>query len=92
MFDFRIDADDKCGFLRQRQRHPAAAAAGVEHPPAHSDASPLEEGDDLGAAVVLEQRVIVLGSEPQVGMRLDGALVNASHARLRPPGLIRTCR
>ena len=78
-----IDADDQRGFFGERQRHAAAAAAGVEHAAAHGDAGPLEKRDDLGAAVVLEQRVVVFGAEAQVGVRLDGALVNAAHARSR---------
>ena len=41
----------------------------------------LEKRDDLRAPVVLEQRVVVFGAEPQVGVRLDGALVNRAHAR-----------
>ena len=70
------------GFLGERQRHAAAAAAGVEHAAAHRHAGALEKRDDLGAAVVLEQRVVVFGAEPQVGVRLDGALVNRAHAPL----------
>ena len=74
-----IDADDERRLFRERQWHPAAAAAGVEHPPTNRDAGALEEGDHLRAPVILEQRVVVLGSEPQVGVRLDGALVNTAH-------------
>jgi hypothetical protein len=77
----RIDADDLVGLFSERQRHPAAAAAGVEHASADRHAGPFEKRDHLGAAVVLEQRVIVLGSESQVRVRLDGALVNVVHAR-----------
>ncbi len=47
--------------------------------PRDRDAGALQKRDDLGAAVVLEQRVVVLGAEPQVGVRLDGALVNPAH-------------
>ena len=91
-----IDADDERGLFGKRERHAAAAAAGVEHSPAHGDAGALEERDDLGAAVVLEQRVVVFGAEAEVGVRLDGALVNPSHARVcarSPPARRRrTCR
>ena len=91
-----IDADDERRLFRERQRHAAAAAAGVEHAAAHRDAGALEERDHLRAAVVLEQRVVVLGPEPQVGVRLDGALVNRAHdSRIRPvarPMPLRTCR
>ena len=76
----RIDPHDLARFFRQRQRHAAAAAAGVEHAAAHRDAGALEERDDLGAAVVLEQGVVVFGAKAQVGVRLDGALVNRAHA------------
>ena len=69
------------GLFRERQRHAAAAAAGVEHAAADRHAGALEKRDDLGAAVVLEQRVVVFGTEPQVRVRLDGAFVNLSHAR-----------
>ena len=82
-----IDADDQRRFFGQRQRHAAAAAAGVEHAAAHRDAGALEERDDLGAAVVLEQRVVVFGPEPEVGVRLDGALVNRC---ARPVPSVRT--
>ena len=78
-----IDADDERGLLGKRQRHAAAAAAGVEHAPPHGDAGSLEKRDDLGAAIVLEQRVVVFGAEPEVRVRLDGAFVNLSHARSR---------
>ena len=79
-----IDADDERGLLGERQRHAAAAAAGVEHAAAHGYAGSLEKRDDLRAAVVLEQRVVVFGAEAEVGVRLDGAFVNPSHARSRP--------
>ena len=74
-----IDPHDEVGFFRERERHPAAAAAGIEHAPADLDAGALEKRDDLRAAVVLEQGIVVLGPEPQVGVRLDGALVNCAH-------------
>ncbi len=83
-----IDADDGSRLLGERQRHAAAAAAGVEHAAADRDAGALEKCDHLGAAVVLEQRVVVLGPEPEVRVRLDGALVNRSHG----PSRARTCR
>ena len=82
----RVDADDRAGFLRERQRHAAAAAPGVEDPAAHSHPGALEERDHLRAAVILEQGVVVFGAEPQVGVRLDGAFVNDAHAfRSGPP-------
>ena len=76
----RVDAHHLARFFRERERHAAAAAAGVEHAAAHGDAGALQERDHLGAAVVLEQRVIVFRAETQVGVRLDGALVNGAHA------------
>ena len=76
-----IDADHDAGLFRQRQRHAAAAASRVEHPAAHGHAGPLEKRDHLRAPVILEQRVVVLGAESKIGVRLDGALVNLSHAR-----------
>ena len=76
-----IDADDQRGFFGQRQRHAAAAAAGVEDASGQRHPGPIEERDHLRAAVVLEQRVIVLGAEAEVGVRLDGAFVNLSHDR-----------
>jgi hypothetical protein len=82
----RVDPDRRARLLGQRERHASAAAAGVEHAAADCHARALQERDDLRAAVVLEQRVIVLGAEPNVRVRLDGALVNASHAPSR------TCR
>ena len=69
------------GLFRQRQRHAAAAATGVEHAAAHGDAGPLEKRDHLRAPVVLEERVVVFGAESKVRVRLDGAFVNVSHAR-----------
>jgi hypothetical protein len=74
-----IDAHDRHGLLGERERHPAAAAARIEHAAADRDAGPLEKRDDFRAAVVLEQRVVVLRSKPYVGVRLDGALVNPAH-------------
>ena len=76
----RIDADDLARVLGQRQRHAAAAAAGVEHAAADGDARALEKRDHLGAPVVLEQRVVVLGAEPAVGVRLDEVFSNLAHA------------
>ena len=70
-----------CGFFGERQRHAAAAAAGVENAPGQRHAGAIEEGDHLRAAVVLEQRVVVLGPEAEVGVRLDGAFVNLAHDR-----------
>ena len=70
----------------------SASDSGIPPPPQPASstrprivhAGALEERDHLRAAVVLEQRVVVLGAEPQVGVRLDGALVNPAHARSRP--------
>jgi hypothetical protein len=75
-----IDAHHLPRLLGQRQRHAAAAAAGVEHTAGHADARALEEREDLRAAVVLEQRVVVFGAEPLIRVRLDGAFVNDPHA------------
>ncbi len=58
--------------------------------PRDGDAGALEKRDHLRAAVVLEQRVVVFGAEAEVGVRLDGALVNRfarpvpCRRRLRP--------
>ena len=76
----------------ERQRHAAAAAAGVEDPPAQRDAGPLEERDDLGAAVILEQRVVVFGPEPEVRVRLDGAFVNRRARPRSSRAVARGCR
>ena len=46
-----IDADDDARLFGERQRHAAAAAAGVEHAAANGHAGALEERDHLGAAV-----------------------------------------
>ena len=54
--------------------HPASSTR-----PRDRHARALEERDDLGAAVVLEQRVVVFGAEAAVRVRLDGALVNRPH-------------
>ncbi len=59
----RIDADDEVGLLGEGERHAAAAAAGVEDAAVQNHSRPVEEGQDLGAAVVLEERVVVLGPE-----------------------------
>jgi hypothetical protein len=75
----RIDPDHRLRLLGERQWHAAAAAAGIEHTPAHGHSRPLEKRDDLGAAVILEQRVVVFGAEPEIRMRLDGALVDCTH-------------
>ena len=77
----RVDPHHHRGLFGERERHPAAAAAGVEHPAAHRHPRALEKRDHLRASVILEERVIVLRSEPQVRVRLDGAFVNPAHAR-----------
>ena len=85
----RIDADDlrapprraTAACRRRRSRRPARGRG--------PHAGSLEKRDHLGAAVVLEQRVVVFGAEPQVGVRLDGALVNL---RTGPLDAVRTCR
>ncbi len=76
-----IDADNQRGFFGQRQRHAPAATAGVQDASGQGNPGTIEERDHLRAPVVLEQRVIVLGAEPEVGVRLDGAFVNLSHDR-----------
>ena len=75
-----LNADDEAGVFGERQRHAAAAAPGIENPTAHGNARAFEERDDLGAPVVLEERVVVLGAEAPVGVRLDGEVVNRAHA------------
>ena len=77
----RIDPDHRHGFLRERQRHAAPAAARVEHAAADGHPRALEKRDDLRAPVVLEQRVVVFGAKPQVRVRFDRAVVNPAHAR-----------
>ena len=77
----RIDPNDPIDFFGKRQWHTAAAAARVEYPAAHGDARSIEESDDLSAPVILKERVVVLGTETKVRVRLDGAFVNLSHAR-----------
>ena len=77
----RIDPDHGRCFLRERQRHAAPAAAGVEHAAADGHPRALEKRDDLRAPVVLEQRVVVFGAKPQVRVRFDRAVVNPAHAR-----------
>src|SRR5699024_6359705 len=52
-----IDADHGIRLLGERQRHPAAAASGIEYAAAHGDAGPLQKSNHLGAPVVLEERV-----------------------------------
>ena len=76
----RIDADHLVGVLGQRQRHAAAAAAGVEHAAADRHAGALEKRDDLRAPVVLEERVVVFGPEPLVGVGLDEVGPNLAHS------------
>ena len=68
------------GVFGERQRHAAAAAAGVEHATADRHAGALEKRDDLGAPVVLEQRVVVFGAKPPVGVRLDQVVSNLAHS------------
>ena len=58
----------------------ARQVVGIDPINRFGDAGALEERDHLRAAVVLEQGVVVFGAEPQVGVRLDGALVNGAHA------------
>ncbi len=53
-----IDADDEVRFFGERERHATPAAAGVEDAPADPAAHALEMREDLGAAVVLEERVV----------------------------------
>ena len=79
----RVDADDRASLFGERQRHAAAAASGVEHAATNRHAGALEKGNDLGAAVILEQRIVVFGPEPEVRVRLDGALVNRAHGPCR---------
>src|SRR5262249_25430266 len=83
-----IDADDLARFLGERERHPAAAAPGVEHAAADRDAGTFAKPDDLRAPVILAQGVILFQTEPLIGVRLDGAVVNEAHAFR----LIRRCR
>jgi hypothetical protein len=75
----QIDGDDLGCFFGEGQRHPAAAAAHVEGPALEADAGLVEEREHLGAPVVLEERVVVLGPEAQVGVGLDGGGVDRSH-------------
>ena len=63
----------------QRKRHATAAASGVEHAPGNRDAGPLEKRENLRAAVVLEQRVVVLGSESTIGVRFDQIVSDFAH-------------
>jgi hypothetical protein len=79
-----IDPDDRVGLFGKRQRHPASPAAGVEHATTDRHARAFEKRDHFRAAVVLEERVIVFGTETQIRVRLDGAFVNLSHARSVP--------
>ena len=76
----RIDADHLVGVLRKRQRHAAAATAGVEHAAAERHAGALEKCDDFRTPVVLEERVVVFGPEPLVGVGLDEVGPNLAHS------------
>jgi hypothetical protein len=67
------------GFLGQGERHPAAAAAGIEDLAGEGDPALIEPRQDLGAPEVFEERVVVFGSEPAIGVRLDGGGIDASH-------------
>jgi hypothetical protein len=67
-----VDGHDRRRFLGEGQRHPAAAASHVEDPTLEAHTGLVEKGEDLGAAVVLEQGVVVLRPEAQVGVGLDG--------------------
>src|SRR4029079_14917288 len=71
-----VNPDDLLRVFGQRKRHPAAAASGVEHAAGDRDAGAFQKRDDLGAPVVLEQRVVVLGSEPAVGVTGDEVVSN----------------
>ena len=64
----QVDGDHRGGLLGERQRHPAAAAAHVEDPALEAHTGLVEEREDLGAAEVLEQRVVVLRAEAEVGV------------------------
>ena len=52
--------------VAQRLTGETRATAGVEHAAAERDAGALEKRDDLGAPVILEQCVVVLGAKPPV--------------------------
>ena len=78
-----IDADDKVRFFGERERHAAPAAARVEHAPADPAAHAVEMREDLGAAVVLEERVVVLGPETAVSVLLDQGVIDNAHNRIR---------
>ena len=74
-----VEADREGRFLGQRKRGAAASAPGVEHPPPQPGARALQGLDDLGAAQVLEHRVVVLAAEAAGGGGSDGRLVDAPH-------------
>jgi hypothetical protein len=68
----QVDRHDLGRLLGEGQRHAAAPAAHIEDAPFEPHPRLVEEGEDLGAAEVLEQRVVVLRPEAQVGVGLDG--------------------
>ena len=83
-----VDADDEIGLLGEGKRHPAATAPGVEHPPADPAADTLEMCEDLGAAVILEEGVVVLGPEAAVRVLLDQGVIDNAHHAIVPAWLL----
>ena len=77
----QVDADDRRASSANDSGMPPPPQPASRTRPRNRHAGLLEERDDLRAAVVLEQRVVVLRPEPEVGVRLDGAFVNPAHAR-----------
>ena len=75
----QVDGRHRVGLFGKRQRHPAAATAGIEHTAADGLPDRRQMREDLCAAVVLEQGVVVLGAEPQVRVVFDQSFVNRPH-------------
>jgi hypothetical protein len=82
----QIDAYHVACFFGKRKRHAAAPASRVEDVPAHVHAGLFQHAKDLGAAVVLEKRVVVFRAEPAGGVQLDGFIIDPAHQGLHCRG------
>src|SRR6185436_17445111 len=65
--------------FRERDRGSPGTAAGIEEPAAHLDSGRLEVLQDLRAAQVLEEAIVVLAAPAYGGRARDGAVVHLSH-------------